>query len=137
MFLSLPQDVIAVTSINVNRFAKVSLLWEETGGAGSSFGMCFAACADMTCSCFSVGIACTEDSMSHHPPPVGVAAGVYLLFCSMAVAGKKGMSDLCGSVTELYSLPKGHFHQGMKKKKKIMIWVGGCQVACRWQTLSR
>lgn len=39
------------------------------------------------------------------------------------------MTDLCGSVTELYSLPKRHFHQGMKKKKTkfgdLGRWMSG------------
>lgn len=35
------------------------------------------------------------------------------------------MTDPCGSVTELHSLPKRHFHQGMKKKIDLGRWISG------------
>lgn len=45
------------------------------------------------------------------------------------------MTDPCGSVTELHSMPKRSFHED--KKKKLVIWVGRYQVASTWQKLSR
>lgn len=48
------------------------------------------------------------------------------------------MIGLCGSIIELHSLCKKQFRQGGEKKKNhLMIWVGGYQVACTWQKLSR
>lgn len=37
------------------------------------------------------------------------------------------MTDLCGSVIELHSLPKRHFHQGTKKKSfdDLGRWISG------------
>lgn len=81
--------------------------------------------AYMTCSCFCVGNACTEDNVSS---PSISSYGVdsrclSSLFCSRAVWGKRGMTGLYGSSIELHLLFEKRFHPWEGKKKRWFRWV--------------